>query len=197
MEDERVGCPRPARFRHGARQLLLDQHRIVAFRDPDAVRHAQHVAVDRQPWNAERVPQDHVGGLASDARQLDERVHRRGHVAAVLLHERLRHADQGLCLGAVEAGGVNQRLEVGGRRLRERARVAVFPEQRRRHHVHAHVGRLRRQDRRREQLERRPEVQLGISVRVLRLELVDNRAGLTGGLHGLFAISDFGFQSSG
>ena len=45
---------------------------------------AQHVAIDRQPRHAERVAEHDVGGLAADARQLDQRVHVGRHLAAVL-----------------------------------------------------------------------------------------------------------------
>ena len=69
---------------------------IVTFRDADAVRDPQHVTVDRQPRDAERMPEHDVRGLAADAGQLDERVHVRRHLAAVMLDERLRHADQRL-----------------------------------------------------------------------------------------------------
>ena len=70
-----------------------------------------------------------------------------------------------------------------GRRFRERARVGVALEQRRRDQVDARVGGLRRQDRRDEQLERRPVVQLGVGVRVLRLEPIEDLARLARGLH--------------
>ena len=84
---------------------------------------AQHVAVDRQAGNAERVAEDDVRRLAPDAGQLDERLHRVRHLAAVLVDERLRHAEQRLRFGAEETGGMNLRLELGGRGLRQRARV--------------------------------------------------------------------------
>ena len=98
--------------RHRAAQLLLDDDRIVGFGDADAVRHAQHVPVDRQARDAERVAEHDVRRLAADARQLDERVHVGRHLAAVVLDERLRHADERLRLGAEEAGRMDLRLEL-------------------------------------------------------------------------------------
>jgi hypothetical protein len=67
MKDLHIGCERPHRLRQRATQLFLDLHRIVAFRDPDPVRDAQDMPIDRQARNAKRVAQDHVRRLPSDA----------------------------------------------------------------------------------------------------------------------------------
>ena len=69
-------------------------------------------------------------------------------------------------LGVVEAGRLDdllQLLAVGARVVRGRG---VAREQRRGHHVDPLVGGLRGQDRRDEQLERGLEVQLGVHVRI-------------------------------
>ena len=89
-----------------------------------------------------------------------------------------------LRLRAEETGGVNLRLELRRRRLRERARVGIALEQRRRDQVHALIGRLRREDRRDQQLEGVAVVELGVGVRMLRLERVEDVPRLGGGLHG-------------
>ena len=81
-------------------------------------------------------------------------VHVGRHPSAVGLDQRLRHADQRLRLGAEEPGRVNLRLELRGGRLGQRPRVRIAGEQRGRHQVHALVGRLRRENRRHQQLER-------------------------------------------
>ena len=75
---------------------------------------AQDVPIDRQSGDAERVAEHDVRRLAADAGQLDERLHRRRHLAAVAFDERLRHADERLRLRAEEAGRVNLRLELRG-----------------------------------------------------------------------------------
>ena len=51
------------------------------------------MAIDRQAGHAKRMAEHDVGGLASDAGELDERLHVGRHLAAVVLDERLRHAD--------------------------------------------------------------------------------------------------------
>ena len=138
---------------------------------------AQHVAIDRQPGHAERVTEDDVGGLAADAGQLVERVHRRGHLAAVLLDRprwpcRASDFDFARKKPVDWICGSSSR----GRRLRERTRVGIALEERRRDLVHALVGALRREDRRDEQLVRRRVMQLGVGVGVLRLELLARMA---------------------
>ena len=58
----------PLRRRHARAQLLFDDFRIVGRRDADAVRHAQHMPIDREAGHAERMAEYDVGGLAADAR---------------------------------------------------------------------------------------------------------------------------------
>src|SRR5262249_52983791 len=72
VQDQRVGRLRPAGLPQRRGELLLDDFRLVALGDADPIGDAQHVAVHRQPWDAERVSEDDVGGLAADPRQLDE-----------------------------------------------------------------------------------------------------------------------------
>ena len=69
-------------------------------------------------------------------------------------------------------------LEIRLGRLRHRAGVRIFLEQRGRDFVDALVGRLRRHDRRGEQLERRAEIQLGERVRMLLEQQRHDRGGL-------------------
>ena len=69
--------------------------------------------------------------------------------------------------GAEEAGGLDLRLELRGRRPRQRACVGVAAEERRRDLVDALVGALRRKDRRDEQLVGVREVELGVGVGML------------------------------
>ncbi len=61
--------------------------------------------------------------------------------------------------------------------MRARPRPDSLREERGRDLVDAHVGALRRQDRRDEQFERRREVQFGCRVRMLAIEGVEDRGG--------------------
>ena len=95
--------------------------------------------IDGEPRHAERVAEDDVGGLAADAGKRGERVHVGRNISAVLLDEGARGADDRFRLRAEEAGGVNLRLEVFRRGLRQRRGVGIAREERRRHQVHAGI----------------------------------------------------------
>ena len=94
VQDQRVGGDGPFGRRHRRAQLLFDDFRIVAARDPDAVGDPEHVAIHRQAGHAERVAEHDVGGLAADAGKLDQGVHRGGNLALMAFHHRGGHAGQ-------------------------------------------------------------------------------------------------------
>src|SRR5215467_7046240 len=75
VKNQRIGRPRPARLGHRRAQLLLDNDGVVAFRDPDAIRDAEHVSINREPGHTESVAKHYVRGLPPDARQLDKGLH--------------------------------------------------------------------------------------------------------------------------
>src|SRR5207249_2526116 len=116
-------------------------------------------------------------GLEPDARQLDERLEGLGHLAAVMLDERLRHAKQRARLGAEESGGADLLLEARGARPRQLAGRRVLAEERGRHHVHALVRALRGEDGGDEQLERRPEVEGDLRVGIRAREEIQDLLG--------------------
>ncbi len=161
---------------HGRAQLLLDDLGIVGPGDADPVGDAKDMPIDGKPRHAERVAEDDVGGLASDARQFDQRVHRARHLAAMGLDDLGRHTQERTRLGAEEPGRLNLRLELVGRRPGERAGVRVAAEERRRDLIDALVGALRRQDRRDQELVGVREMQLGVGVRVLRARVASGCA---------------------
>ena len=131
VQDQRVGgarsSPGAARRAHSCCSTTSGSSRRG---EPDAVRHAQHVAVDGQAGHAERVAEDDVRGLAADARQRHERLHARRHLAPVLRDEALRHAEERPGLLAEEAGRCTSLLELvlrrprRGRARRDSARTA-------------------------------------------------------------------------
>jgi hypothetical protein len=84
------------------------------------------------------------------------------------------HADEGLGLLAEEPGGDDEPFDVPGRGGRERPRVGIPIEERRRDLVDARVGRLRGEDGGDQQLEGVPIVKLGVGAGVFRLEEVDD-----------------------
>jgi hypothetical protein len=170
VQDQRVGRAGPVGRGEGGAELTFDGLGIVARGEADPVRHAQHVAVHGQPGDAERVPEHDVRRLAADARQRDERLHRRRHRTAVGLDEGRGHAQKRPGLRAEEAGRHDLRLELARRGGGERLGVRIPAEERRRDLVHARVGALRAQDRRDEQLIGVPEMQLGVRAGMLLAE---------------------------
>ena len=168
------------------------------LRDADPVRDAQHVAIDRQPGHAERVAEDDVGGLAADAGQLRELLHRRRDLAAVLLAR-----PRPPCRRATSTWRGRNRWTGSAARARRSwpcaapSAFGIALEQRRRDLVDPLVGALRRQDRRDEQLVRRREIQLGVGAGMLAFELLQDRPRVGRGFHGSILATDRRGQTFG
>jgi hypothetical protein len=96
---------------------LFDDHGIVGPGDADPIGDSQHVAIDRQAWHAEGVTEDDVGGLAADAWQGGEFLHRLWDLAGVVLDDLGGHTDERSGLGAEETGRLDLRLELVSRRV--------------------------------------------------------------------------------
>jgi hypothetical protein len=174
VKDQHVRGERPHLLRQRGAQLLLDFHRVVAFGDADAVRDTEYVPIDGKAWNAKRMAQHHVRRLSAYAGQLRQKLHIRWHLTAMVGDEALRGADKGFSLLIEKSGRSDDRFEIGRRRLGERSRIGVLLEERGRDHVHACVGRLRREDRRHQQLKRGPIIQFRIGVRMLLSQCFDD-----------------------
>ncbi len=121
--------------------------------------HPQHVRVDGEPRKPERHTAHDVARLAADAGNGDQILERARHDAPVPVGHRARHADEAPRLGTEETGGTDELLHVLGIRRGERLGVGIRREEGRRHHVHASVRALGRQDGRRQQLEGVLEIQ--------------------------------------
>jgi hypothetical protein len=145
------------------------------------------VRVHHHAWNIEGVAEDDVGRLASDTRQRDQAVEVGRNLATMAQHQSLGAAQDVARFVAEEAGAADHVLELERFGLGERTRVGIACEERRRHHVDAGIGALRREDRRDEQLQRRLVQQGAVGVRVSRLEPRDDFASPCGAVGcGLF-----------
>ena len=91
------------RLRHALLELGFDLLGGFATREAGAVRDAEHVGVDRESLLAERAVHHHVGGLAADAGQGDQRVAVGRDLAAVLGNQLLGQGDNVLRLGIEQA----------------------------------------------------------------------------------------------
>ncbi len=175
MAEHRPLGPRQEFGDHG---LHLD--RLLERRPTEPAHQAAEVRVHRQPRHTEGVAEHDVRRLAAEARQGEELGKASRNLATVPLHQGGTEPDQAARLVAEEAGRTDHRLEPGpvGTGIIRRRRVAA--EQRRRDLVDPLVGALRRQDRRDRQLERRPEVQLAMRVRVQLGERAGDPTGPSG-----------------
>jgi hypothetical protein len=132
------------------------------------------VGVHGDAGDAEGVAEDHVGGLATHAGELDQVLHTRRHLPAVTGDQGCGQLEQGLGLGPEEAERADDALQVLARRRCHRRRVGIGGEQSGTHGVDPAVGRLGTEDGDDEELERVVEVQLAARVGVgLRQHAVD------------------------
>ena len=152
--DEPQREPAPLLRRHQRVQVVLDGDRIGLAREAKPARQPSDVGVDRQPGKIECHRTHDVARLATDARQRHQVVEIARDLAVEAFFDRLRHAEQAAGLGAEEAGGADELLDPRRVGAGEIGRRRILGEQRRGHHVHALVGRLRRENRRDEQLVR-------------------------------------------
>lgn len=102
---------------------------------------------------AEGPAQDHVRGLATDAMELQQLLHRPGHDTPELLVQRPRHLHDRPRLLPVEARRADEAFELGQIRGGEIGGGSIAGEQRRGDLVHLGVGALGGEDRRYEQLQ--------------------------------------------
>jgi hypothetical protein len=124
------------------------------------------VGVDGDAGLVEGVAEHDVGGLAPDARQGDELLEARGHLAAEGVDQRLAELEQGVGLLAEEAQRAEELLHVLARGRRHRLGRRVGREQRGAGGVDPAVGRLGGDHGDDQALERVGEVELGAGVGV-------------------------------
>jgi len=135
-------------------QVHFDGVGILRLGEAETTRETADVGVDGETRLAERDAPHDVRGLAPDTRQRDEVVHRGRNDTSMTFDQRLGHSDQALRLRTEEPRRADHLFDALGVRTRQRERVGVLREQRRGDFVHAHVRRLRREDRRSEKLKR-------------------------------------------
>ena len=118
------------------------------------------------PGMPNALPSTTLAVLRPTPGQRDQVVEPARHLAAEPLDERRAEPDRAFRLGPEEPGRLDQLLELGPVGRGVVGRVAVAGEQRRRHLVDPHVGGLRRQHRRDQQLAAGREVELAVGVGV-------------------------------
>src|ERR1700730_3662934 len=145
-------------------QIALDFFGIRLARESQTPCHPPHVRIHHEPGLAEYVAEQHVGGLAADARQRDQVFHPGRNLAAEALQDCARRSLERARLLAKEAGVENQVLDTRGGRGVHRAQVGKLGKQPRRHLIYALVSALRGENRRDQALPRVLEVETDASL---------------------------------
>jgi mycothiol synthase len=141
--------------RHEGIELVLNLDRVLEAGETQALAKPEDVGIDRKAGQAEGDAADHVSGLAPHTWHRDEIVQLARDLSPVALLECAGHPDQTASLGPEESGGVDDLFQLVRVGPSEGRRIGVRREQGGSDHVDAHVGALRRQDRRRQQLKGR------------------------------------------
>src|SRR5581483_2263723 len=174
VPDEKVWEPRPVLARHEPDEVALDLHGILLPREREPLREPADVGVDDDSLRGAALGRDDVGGLPRHARELQELVERLRHLAVVVLEQPLHRPAQRLRLLAIEPGRVDVALELLDRHREVVLRPAVLPEEVLGDAVDVHVGGLRREQHRHEELQRVLEAKRDPRVGVLDGEPLDH-----------------------
>ncbi|MPN02405.1 hypothetical protein SDC9_149621 [bioreactor metagenome] len=181
VEDQGVAEHRPI---GGVEQLLkvgLDDLGFRRGRPAEAFRNPQYMGVGGDGGQPESMTSHHIGGLAPDTRQLHQVIDADRHLAVVVIGDLAAQPLQRRRLVAEEAGGPNDLFEFGPVGLSQRLRGRPAREKHRGDFVHPDIGRLGRQHRGDQQLERTREVELAARVRVGRAQQLEDF--VRGGFH--------------
>ena len=132
---------------------------------PYAVRHTEHVRVNRHRRLVEHHRKYHVGSLAPHAGYLCQFLKRTGHFAAIAVNQGIGHPHQRARLVVGESDAFYVFKNIFRRGFCHRLGRGISLEQCRSDHVDALVGTLRRQYHGHEQLKRCAVLQLGLGHR--------------------------------
>jgi len=147
-------------------QIALNFHRIDLPCETEAACEARHVGVDDDSRGDSEAGAKHdVGGLSSNPRQGGQFLDRTWHPSAVPREQRPATRLNRAGLGAKESGRANRSLQVHGVGLGERDHVRIAPKQVWCDLVDPGIRALSRQDRRDQELERVPVIELDLGIR--------------------------------
>ena len=160
--------------RDDLQQPLFDLLRGFAGGEPQPVADAEDMGVDRHRVLAESHVEHHVGGLAADAGQLDERFAVVRHLSVMVADQGLRQRDDVPGLAAPQADGADIVADAGFAEFEHLLRRVGDREQGPGRLVDAGVGRLRRQHDRHQKGEDVDVFQFALRLRALDGEAAEN-----------------------
>ena len=132
-------------FRHKAHQLVFHLAHILARRDLGTVGHPEDMRIDRHDGMAERRVQHHVCRLAPHARQRFQSLAVFRHFAVVFFQQDAASLHDVFGLGFIKPDGFRIFHHAVQTQIQHRLRRIGNRKQLCRRLVHAHIGRLRRQ----------------------------------------------------
>ncbi len=164
VEDDAVREHRPLALREEVADDGLDLLRVRLVRPLPAPHEPPEVRVHGDARHSERIAQDDIRGLATDAGQRDQVLQAARHLAAEVVAQGRGQAEQRFRLGPEETRGPDQLLQRLGVRRRHVLRRRVGGEEGGGGLVDPQVGGLSRENRGDQQLEAVLEVELGVGV---------------------------------
>src|SRR5438132_9767389 len=127
MQDQPQRQPGPLLGCHHPRHERLDLLWVLRRYQSEQVRQPLHMRVDGEAGHVEADSENHIRGLAPDARQLDEIVQVARHDTVEQIHQLSARGDDRARFGAEESGRLDQLLDpswIRGRKV-ERGRVVL------------------------------------------------------------------------
>ena len=159
-------CVAPIRAWNRLLQTLLHLERRGADRKAQAVRHAEYMCIHGDGRRMKGNAHHHIRRLASDARELLQRLKVRRHLAAVIIQQNMAGLYDVLRLHAEKPTVMNLRFECGLSERGHRSRRICLWKEPPRHHIDARIRTLCRKNHRNEELERRLKCERGLCIRI-------------------------------
>ena len=167
--------PVPVGGGHELDEVALDLDRVVLARQAKSLRDTTDMRVDHHSLSLTELGGDDVCGLTRHAGQPKQLGDRPRDNAVELIEQHPHRAANRLRLLSIKAGLENVLLQLLDGHGQIVLRPPVLDEQLRRDAIHVHVGRLRGEHHRDEQLDIASEVQRDLGVRMLDRESLDDR----------------------
>jgi len=157
----------PERRRGLRLQLLFHRQHGLARRQPGAVADPENMRVDREGLRAKGTVHHHIGGLAPNPRQPDQRLAIRRHLAAKFRDQHFRQRDHILRLVIIKPDRLDMLLQPLKPQIDHLLRRLHLGEQFPGRLVDANIGRLRRQRHRDDELVGIAIVEFGLRRRIV------------------------------
>ncbi|MEA2659658.1 MAG: hypothetical protein QOF64_2254 [Candidatus Binatota bacterium] len=147
-------------------QIRFDLVGIGVAGKTQALRKPHHVGVDADGWFAEGIAENNVSGLTAHARKTDQVIEIVGDLAAKALDQLTATVMNCFGFVAIKVDLVDLAFQLVGRDVGVIAGATILLEQFHGDLIDEIVARLRREDQRDQQLERVPEVEVELGIRM-------------------------------